>query len=72
MKSKSKEGVLSKQVTPPCIRITYQFDLERKTSRTLKGRGIKREKKRENQSTMLSRKLSRICVEKQRALHAYL
>jgi hypothetical protein len=55
-------------------RFTYQFDLKRKiTSRTPKWLcGRRREKWRENQSTKLSRKLSRICVEKQRALHAYL
>jgi hypothetical protein len=65
MKSNSKEEV---------SRFTYQFDLERKiTSRAPKWLcGRRREKGRENQSTKLSRKLSRICVEKQRALHAYL
>jgi len=65
MKSNSKEEV---------SRFTHQFDLERKmTSRTPKWLcGRRREKWRENQSTKLSRKLSRICVEKQRALHAYL
>jgi hypothetical protein len=56
MKSNSKEEV---------SRFTYQFDLERKiTSRTPKWLcGRRREKGRENQSTKLSRKLSRICVE---------
>jgi hypothetical protein len=56
MKSKSKEEV---------SRFTHQFDLERKiTSRTPKWLcGRRREKGRENQSTKLSRKLSRICVE---------
>jgi hypothetical protein len=56
MKSNSKEEV---------SRFTHQFDLERKiTSRTPKWLcGRRREKGRENQSTKLSRKLSRICVE---------
>jgi len=65
MKSYSKEEV---------SRFTHHFDLERKmTSRTPKWLyGRRREKGRENQSTKLSRKLSRSCVEKQRALHAYL
>jgi len=55
MKSNSKEDV---------SRFTHQFDLERKiTSRTPKWLCGRREKGRENQSTKLSRKLSRICVE---------
>jgi hypothetical protein len=56
MKSNNKKEV---------SRFTYQFDLERKmTSRTPKWLcGRRREKGRENQSTKLSRKLSRICVE---------